>query len=158
MNAAIVESLDHLRPWMPWAQTAPTVEESEANVRKAHLEFLARNDLRFHLFRKEDGRYVGSTGLHRMRWEVPSFEIGYWVRKSEEGKGYITESTEALTAFALDVLGARRVEIRLDPTNARSRAVPERLGFELEGVLRCDGRDPAGRLRDTMVFSKVRPE
>lgn len=158
LNEAVIESLEHLRPWLPWAQQAPTLAESEANVRQAYLAFLAREDLRFHLFLKETGELVGATGLHCIRWEVPSFEIGYWVRRSRQGQGLITESTEALTRFAFDTLGARRVEIRLDPTNARSRAIPERLGYELEGVLRADGRTPAGALRDSMVFALVRPD
>ncbi len=98
---------------------------------------------------------VGSSGLHRINWDIPKFEIGYWCRKRFQGQGYITESTAAITKFAFETLGAKRVEIRCDPKNIRSRRIPERLGFELEGILRNDQLSPSGELRDTMIFAKI---
>ena len=83
------------------------------------------------------------------------FEIGYWCRKRFQRQGYITESTEAITKFAFEVLGAKRVEIRVDPNNVRSRRIPERLGFELEGTLRNDALSTSGELRNTLVFAKI---
>jgi len=101
-------------------------------------------------------RVIGGSGLHRIDWSVPRFEIGYWVRTPETRRGYVTETVHALTTFAFDELGAQRVEIRADVRNTRSRAVPERLGYELEGVLRRDCLDPQGRPRDTAVYSRIR--
>ena len=157
LNAAIVESLTELRPWMPWAQHAPTVEESEASVRKAYARFLQREDLWLFLFLKGTNTLVGSSGLHRIDWTVPRFEIGYWVRTSYAGQGYITESTAGITQFAFQTLGANRVEIRCDAKNERSAAVPRRLNFAHEGTLRWDSRCPmTNDLRDTMIFAKVK--
>jgi RimJ/RimL family protein N-acetyltransferase len=160
LNTALLESWEELRPWMPFAAgPKPTVEESEANIRQAHLRFLAREDLRLHLYLKGTNTLVGSSGLHRINWEVPKFEIGYWVRARFAGQGYISEAVTAISDFAFETLGARRVEIRLDAQNERSEAIPRRLGFALEGRLRNEDRDHlTGELRDTLVFAKVRAD
>jgi RimJ/RimL family protein N-acetyltransferase len=159
VNAAVIESLNELRPWLLWAQTAPTLEESEINARKAQARFLLREELWLLLFLKGTNTLVGSSGLHRIDWSVPRFEIGYWVRTSYAGQGYITEAVAGIANFAFDTLGAKRVEIRCDAKNERSAAVARRLDFTLEGTLRCDDRRPlTGELRDTLIFAKVKPE
>jgi RimJ/RimL family protein N-acetyltransferase len=157
LNAAILESWDRLNMWMPWATgDKPTVEESEANVRLAYTKFLARVDLRLSLFLKGTEKLVGGSGLHRMNWSVPSFEIGYWVRTGFEGKGYISEAVQGITDFAIRELGARRIEIHCDALNSRSAAVPKRLNFELEATLRQHDRHHiTGELRDTLIFAKI---
>ncbi|SFJ08372.1 GNAT family N-acetyltransferase [Thermoflavimicrobium dichotomicum] len=153
VNEAIHESLDHLKPWMLWAQNPPTIEETEINVRQAHCHFLERVDLRFHLFEKKTKRFIGSSGLHQIDWNIPKFEIGYWCRVSESGKGYITEAVRGLTVFAFEILGAKRVEIRCDERNIRSRKVAERLGYRLEGVLRNHRLAVDDRLENTCVYA-----
>jgi RimJ/RimL family protein N-acetyltransferase len=156
INAAVGETFDDLKVWMPWAQQMPTLEESEAFVRRAQCQFLARENLTLLLFLKGTGTIVGSSGLHGIDWDIPKFEIGYWCRKHFQGQGYITESTEAITNFAFETLGAKRVEIRCDSKNVRSRRIPDRLGFKLEGTLRNDSLSPSGDLRDTLVFAKIK--
>ena len=156
ISAAIRETFDDLKIWMPWAHEIPTVEESEERVRRARCDFLSREELWLLLFLKGTKTLVGCSGLHRIDWDVPKFEIGYWCRKRFQGQGYITESTEAITRFAFEVLGAKRVEIRCDPNNVRSRRIPERLGFVLEATLQNDARTPSGELRDTLVFARVK--
>ena len=58
-----------------------------------------------------------------MNWMLRTFEIGYWIRKSGEGQGYVTETVQVLTRLAFDHPQANRVEIRVDPANVRSRHV-----------------------------------
>ncbi|MBI3942768.1 MAG: GNAT family N-acetyltransferase [Chloroflexi bacterium] len=155
MHAAILESLDALLPWMAWAHHIGTEADTEENVRQAWVKFLARENLRLHLYLKGTETIVGSSGLHRIQWEIPSFEIGYWVRTRFEGQGYITEATARITRFAFEILGARRVEIRMDRRNIRSKAVPERLGFVLEGHLHNDSLGTDGSLRDTLIYART---
>src|SRR3712207_6192664 len=114
LYAAVAESLEELKPWMPWARQELTVEVVEENMRRARAAFLERSDLMLLLFLKGESMIVGGSGLHRIDWEVPRFEIGYWVRTGFAGQGYITEAVGGITAFAFDSLGARRVEIRCD--------------------------------------------
>ncbi len=154
---AMKASLNELKPWMPWAHREQSVEDVEANMRDAHAKFLTREDLRLHLFDKETGQFIGSSGLHRINWDVPKFEIGYWIDTRFSGKGYITEAVKDITEFAFVNLNARRVEIRCDSKNTKSSAIPEKLGFILEGILKHDGisadlQEP----RDTCVYAKVK--
>lgn len=154
---AIKHSIDSLRPWMPFAQKKPDLKQIEANLIEAAADFQMRRDLRLHFFLKETGEFIGSSGLHRIDWEVRKFEIGYWVDNRFEGKGYVTEAVERITRFAFEELGANRVEIRCDPDNVRSRAVAERLNFKLEGILRNDTISRVNnKVRDTCVYSKIR--
>jgi RimJ/RimL family protein N-acetyltransferase len=153
VNAAIAESFRELNEWMPWAQQMPTLEETEEHCRQGRARFLLRDDFQLLLFLKNGNVLAGCSGLHRIDWTVPKFEIGYWCRTSMTGQGLITEAVKAITGFAFDVLDAHRVEIRTDDNNQRSYRIPEKLGFMLEGTIRNDGRNNKGELRDTRVYS-----
>jgi RimJ/RimL family protein N-acetyltransferase len=159
VNAAIRESLDALRPFMPWAQSAPGLDESELVCRRAQARFRLREDLVLSMFERaadgSEGRYIGGCGLHRILWDVRRFEIGYWCRSSSAGQGFVTEAVRGLNRMAFDQLGARRVELRMDGNNERSRRVAERAGFTFEGVLRGDSLTPQGDVRDTRVYARV---
>ncbi|MFC4559795.1 GNAT family N-acetyltransferase [Virgibacillus kekensis] len=157
VHKAICESIDELRPWLPFAQKDQTEEDVEVNIRNAHINFLKREGLRLLVFEKESGQLVCSSGLNRIDWDVPKFEIGYWAVTRHCGKGYATEAVEGITAFAFRELGANRVEIRCDRKNVRSRAIPERLGYELEATLKNDDLSVDGNeLRDTCIYAKIR--
>jgi len=157
INRAVCASLEHLKPWMPWAQKAPTVEESEEHCRRSVAKFILREDLTLSIYTRDGKEFVGSTGLHRANWEVPSFHIGYWVVAAFEGRGFITEAVNALTRYAFGVLRARRVEIRCDVENVRSLVVMKRLGFVQEGVLRNEGV-MGSAVRDTIVTARCDAE
>ena len=158
--AAVGETLAELAPWMPWAQSAPTPQDSELQCRRMHAKFASREDLVYFMFERAadgaEGAFVGGTGLHRIDWSVPRLEIGYWRRTGFEGRGLVAEAVRALARMAFDALGARRVEIRMDPRNACSVRVAERAGFTFEGVLRQDSVDVKGAGRDTRVYARVR--
>lgn len=158
MHAAVNESLDELTSWLDWPKNHATVEDSEANVRRARVRFLERTDLMLLLFLKGTGTLVGASGLHRIDWSVPRFEIGYWCRTRFAGRGYVTEAVRGIAAFAFRELGAKRVEIRGDSLNERSARVAERAGFALEGELRNAEVGPVGEPRNTLIFSMTPAE
>ena len=157
LHTAVLESLDELRPWMPWAMNMLSEKGYEVRVREGRLKFLAREDLWLMLMLKGTKIIIGGSGLHRIDWNVPRFEIGYWVRTSYGGQGYISEAVVGITDFAFEQLGAKRVEIRCDAKNERSATIPRRLGFSYEGTL-CneDRHHETKKLRDTLIFAKVR--
>ncbi|MCA0987589.1 GNAT family N-acetyltransferase [Guptibacillus algicola] len=156
INEAIYSSMEELSPWVGFARENPTVEDTEINVREAHIKFLKREGLRFLIFEKETGNYVGTTGLHNLDWDVPKTEIGYWINTKYSGKGYMTEAVRRLSAFAEKELKMKRLEIQCDIENKKSRAVPERLDFTLEAILKNDDvrLDESG-LTDTCIYAKV---
>ena len=160
LNAAVCDSLDALRPYVPWAGAVPTLADSEAVCRKAQARFRLREDLMMLIFERGaagvEGELLGGTGLHRMDWKARRFEIGYWRRTGREGRGIATEAVHTMARLAFDELQAQRVELRIDNVNRASWRVAERCGFTLEGVLRSESLAPDGTWRDMRVYSKVR--
>ena len=160
LNEAIVESIDDLRVWMPWAQEVPSLEESEEYCRRARARFVAREDMGVQLWlRDESGAQstlVGGSGLHPRDWNVPSFEIGYWCRTQFQGQGYISEAVRAITQFGFEIADAKRLFIRCDSQNSRSRRVAESCGFQFEGEARSDSLSADGKsVRSTLCFSML---
>ena len=153
VNRAIAESFAELHQWMDWAAAMPTIIESERFVRDSAARYLRREDLPMFMRKRDTGEFVGGSGMHRIDWNVPRFEIGYWCRTSLVGQGYVTEAVVALTRFAFEHLHAARVEIRTDVNNDRSWKIAERLGFTLEAIMRHDARTPQDALRDTRLYA-----
>ena len=151
--AAVTESKERLRPWMPWVEGYRARADAEAYVERVGANWADRCDLALGIWHRESGRLLGATGLHNIDWSVPSFEIGYWIRDGEEGKGYVEESVRLLVRLVFADLGAQRLAITCDAENTRSRRIPERIGFLLEGRLRNHQRTAQGTLRDTLVFA-----
>jgi RimJ/RimL family protein N-acetyltransferase len=160
LKAAVDSSLEHLRPWMPWAHEAPLpLEETVELLRGFRGRFDLGQDFVYGIFARDGTEVVGGTGLHTRRGDE-LFEIGYWIRASQAGKGLCTEATAALTRVGLELCGAARIEIRCDPANVASAAVPRKLGFREEGVLRnvFHGPDAQPRMRDAIVFGLLHEE
>lgn len=155
LQEAIAESRDHLRPWMPFADAHQTVEESRDWIIHTTAQWLLREDLTMGIWDAATNRYLGGTGLHVHSWDTSYFEIGYWIRASAEGHGYVTEAVRLLTNYTFGTLKATRLEIRCDELNVRSAAIPQRLGFVKEGCLRNDATTPDGKLRNTLIFSLI---
>jgi RimJ/RimL family protein N-acetyltransferase len=155
VNAAVLDSLPELKPWMPWADPAPTVEESEEFARSAHASFLARKELNWLFILKETGDLAGIGGIHTMDWQVPRGEIGYWARTRFAGRGLVHEAVEALTRLGFGTLGLMRIEIRCDQRNERSAWVARAAGYPLEGVLLRQSRGVDAELRDMLLFARV---
>lgn len=156
LNEAIGESLNELKPWMPFAKIMPTLDESEKFTREARLAFLKRDHLHMRIFNKDTGAFIGCSGLHQINWDTRNFEIGYWIRSTCAGYGYMTEAVNGITDFAIHTLEANRIEIRCSGRNTKSAAVAERAGFTLDGILRNNCRGQDGELHDSKVYAKVR--
>ncbi|MER5635671.1 GNAT family N-acetyltransferase [Kitasatospora sp. NPDC002227] len=126
----IDESIDHLRPWMPW--TAEHSREATAAY-LAHAEESWRAGTGFHYALVAGGRLVGNCSVFirdpEGGYDPAGREIGYWLHPAATGRGYVTRATEALAAVGLAQPGVEYVEICTDSANARSAAVPQRLGF-----------------------------
>lgn len=158
VQQAIEESIDDLKSWLHWAKDIPSLGECEGRGFIECETFRKRDELSFYIFTKDGQRFIGKAGLQRIDWSVPKFEIGYWIRTSCQRQGYATEAVQLLTQFAFNELKANRVEIRCDANNQRSRAIPIKLAFILEGILRNEALTPDGRLRNTMVFAKTKDD
>jgi ribosomal-protein-serine acetyltransferase len=155
IQPAVMESIEALRAWMPWAKDDHAEEDSERHCREMLAKWHAREELDFCFFHRREGVLVGKGGLHTIDWSIPRLEIGYWIRSSKAGQGYATEATLGLVEFARKYLGARRLEITSDARNVPSRRVAEKSGFELEGIRRSSRRDTAGQLADSCMYARL---
>lgn len=155
---AVTASVHHLRPWMPWAHAEP--EELEAKVQRLRVfraAFDADRDFIYGIFSPDEREVVGGTGMHPRVGEG-ALEMGYWISARHIGQGYATEAAAALTRVGFEVHELERMEIRCDPQNERSAAVPRKLGYTLDATLRARVRGVDGALRDTLVWSLLRGE
>jgi Acetyltransferases, including N-acetylases of ribosomal proteins len=132
--AAVIENYDHLHKFLYWVVPEYDLESAKEFISRAQNEAEEKKSLGFGIF--QNGTPVGSIGFVSFNWPSKRTEIGYWIAKSHEGKGIITRSCKLLISYAFEELQLNRIEILCAAENTRSRAVPERLGFKLEGVLR----------------------
>ncbi|MCU5268781.1 GNAT family N-acetyltransferase [Bacillus thuringiensis] len=157
VHEAIKDSIRELKPWLSLFQSIPTVEETEILLRNAHIDFLKRESFRYLIYHKETNDFVGTASLHRIDWKVSKCEIGYWINTQFSGSGYMTETVSALTNLGFQLFKFRRIEIRCECNNTKSRALPEKLGFELEGILRNEDFSADGKqLTDTCIYAKIK--
>jgi RimJ/RimL family protein N-acetyltransferase len=159
LKEAVDSSLDHLRPWMPWAHDDPqAVEEKVELLRRFRGQFDLGQNFVYGLFSADEIQLVGGSGFH-LRVGDDAFEIGYWIRASEDGKGLATEATAALTRVGFEVCEVDRIEIHVEPENEKSARIPQKLGYVEEARLRRRlYAPPGGEPRDTVVFTMFRSD
>jgi ribosomal-protein-serine acetyltransferase len=149
------DSMAELKAWMPWASDAYSLDDAEKWCRSSAARFTAREMFHFLIF--EGDSHVGNIGLFKFDWAVPRCEIGYWLATSRYGNGLMSEAVERVATLTFEVLKVERLELRCDERNDRSARVAARCGFQIEGVLRHESRGTDGELRNSRVYSMLRP-
>jgi ribosomal-protein-serine acetyltransferase len=146
---------DHLRHWMPWVDGTTSPDDTRKFLREVLQKLAGGREYGFAIL--DRGRLVGAIGL-RVADDAQETEVGYWLSAQAQGRGVITRATQALVRFSFEELRMDRVVILCASDNVRSRAVPERLGFTLEGTLRRRDVVPGQEPRDQIVYSLLRSE
>lgn len=123
--AAVIESQEDLRPWMPWADHYDEDRAAEY-LRDCAAQWASGNAFVYAI--TVGDQIVGSAGLHN-RASDGGMEIGYWVHSDWTGRGIATDAAAALTDAALSLPGINRVEIYHDAANAASGRIPAKLGY-----------------------------
>jgi RimJ/RimL family protein N-acetyltransferase len=154
---SVGESVDHLKPWMPWAHSEPEPFETKVErVIRFRGLFDLGEDYIYGIFNPDETHLLGGTGLHT-RIGDNQLEIGYWIHKDHINQGLVTESTAALVKVAFEVLLIHRLEIHCDPGNLASASIPRKLGFTHEGTLRA--KTPfLDRWSDSMIWGMLEEE
>ena len=140
MHDALRDTIKLLQPWMPWAQSLASLEDTESYLR--HGEILWSHapqpgvEMPLQILDKTDKVYIGATGIKPVNFDVPSFEIGYWINRAFMGQGYITEAMNALSRFIFTEFNAKRIEINCEEHNVKSYSVAKRLNYHFEGALK----------------------
>lgn len=153
---AIEESLDHLRPWMPWAACEPEpIEKKARRLAGFQRRFERGSDMIYGAFDPDGTTVLGGFGLHR-RIGDGAVEMGYWIHVDHVGQGLATEGAAALTRVGFEVEHRGRIEIHCDPENLPSAAIARNLGYDhqvtVAGCVTAPGMTP----RDTMIWTMRR--
>ncbi|MEH7333631.1 GNAT family protein [Neobacillus drentensis] len=151
----VEDNRNHLRKWLPWVDSMTSPYQFETIIPVWLNQFAESTGFNVGILYK--GELVGSIGLHQMDWHNSMTSIGYYLAKNAEGHGVMTRAVQALLNYAFNQLGLNRVEIRCGVKNKKSRAIPERLGFTKEGLIR-DGEKLNGHFHDLIVYSMLARE
>jgi ribosomal-protein-serine acetyltransferase len=123
----------HLRKWLPWVDDTTNVGYTLSFIKTSLQQFANNEGLTAGIW--SGNEYAGTIGTHKINWLNRKVEIGYWIAAKFQGKGIVTDACRALMEHAFEEWKLNRVEIHCATGNKKSCAIPERLGFQLEGVL-----------------------
>ena len=154
-TALVRQNLEHLSEWLPWAHENFSVEDSLEFIRRNRRNFAENQGYSVHIVYR--GQHAGNIGYNNIDWTNRTTEIGYWLAASFQGKGIMTRACRALVAYAFDEFKLNRIDIRCGLGNARSRRIPERLGFKQEGVFR-QAELLRGEFIDLVVYAMLAEE
>lgn len=133
-------------------------EDAEITVRDFAVAWAARSAFFLGVFHQVTQDFVAQIYIGVVNWDLPEFELGYFVDVEHEGQGYVTEAAEAALHFIFTQLGAYRVRLECDDTNSRSYRVAERCGMIKEGHIRENHRNADGSINGTLLFGLLRSE
>jgi ribosomal-protein-serine acetyltransferase len=145
----------YLRERLPWLDLTTSADDVRAFIRRTQEQF-GRND-GFQTLITYRGEIAGVVGHHRIDWDNRCTWLGYWLAEPFQGRGLMTTACRAYVEHSFGALDLHRIEIHVDPGNARSRAVAERLGFTREGLIR-DAEWLYDRFVDHAVYGLLQPE
>lgn len=145
----------YLAQWMPFVGQTRGIADSLAFIRAARRQYEENRGMQLAIL--DDGQIIGIAGLHAVDWTRRSTSIGYWIAADRQGAGIVTSAVAALLDHAFGRWELTRVEVRAGVLNRRSRAIPERLGFREEGVLRSAERIGT-RVIDHVVYAMTARE
>ncbi len=125
---------EYLRQWLPWVDGIRTVEDTLAFISTLNIQRTSNGSFGCVILYKR--QIVGTISFHLIDWFNRRVEIGYWLGAAFQGKGLMTKACKAMVAYAFDEWQLNKVEIRCATGNIPSCAIPQRLGFTFEGIIR----------------------
>ncbi|ARK24396.1 alanine acetyltransferase [Sporosarcina sp. P37] len=153
--ALVDQSRGHLREWLPWVDSIKSADQYGPIITAWLRQFAEEDGFQAGVLYK--GELAGMAGFHSVNYVNKQTSIGYWLAEAYEGKGIMTAAVSSLLDYAFDEYNVHRVEIRCGAGNRKSFAIPERLGFHKEGVIR-DGEFLYDHYHDLIVYSKLKEE
>ena len=132
--ALIDKNRSHLKEWLPWLDFNTTADDSAAFIDRSIQT--ATNNTAHVLTITYQNSLCGIIGFNAIESLHGVCEIGYWIDAEHQGFGIITRSVTTLINTAFKDLKLNKVCIPVAELNTKSRKVPERLGFKIEGIAR----------------------
>lgn len=152
---AIDRNRENLRKFLPWLDYNTKISDSENFILNSLKSNLAGNSLILCL--EYEGKIGGMVSLAAINKASHSSAVGYWLSENLRGRGLVTRAVKRLVSYSFENLKLHRIEIRAAPENPKSQAIPERLGFKKEGILR-EVEWLYDRYSDLIVYSVLKNE
>jgi ribosomal-protein-serine acetyltransferase len=124
----------YLREWLPWVDYTESPEDLRRFIQRVINQYEANQGPQAVI--RVDGRIAGSVGCHPIDWPNRHCSVGYWLDAGLQGRGLMTQCCAALIDYLFHDLGLHRLTIQCGTGNRKSCAIPRRLGFTLEGIMR----------------------
>ena len=131
---------------------------AEEIIGEIEAEWNARNCFFIGIFEEGSDAWVGQIYLGPTNWELPEFVIGFVADVDFEGRGYISEAVRGFLDSLFNELGAHRVKSECHEDNIRSWRLLERCGFQREGHLRENRKNPDGSFHGSLLYGLLREE
>ncbi len=151
--ALVDRDREYLREWLPWVDATTTPDDTLAFIKASLEQFAANNGFAAGIW--NENQFCGVIGTHKIVWLNRKVELGYWLGRDFQGKGIVTDACRAAITHLFHELDLNRVEIHCATANAKSCAIPRRLGFTLDGTMR-EGQLVGGRYSDLHVFGMLK--
>jgi ribosomal-protein-serine acetyltransferase len=134
LHSIIIRENERLCEWLPWAHNYGSLEKSIAFTEQSKKNFDEKKGFGFTVIYK--GKAIGIMGTHSIDYANKRTTIGYWLSEQAEGRGVMTACVRSLIEFCFEELELNRVEILCGTKNHKSNRIPQKLGFQLEGIFK----------------------
>lgn len=152
---ALNSSREHLAEFLPWVPNMQSVDDFTNYIRNCELLYQQGMEVSFVIIFNE--QTVGRIGLHYLNLFNENAAIGYWLTENAQGQGVMIRSCKALINYGFKELGLHRIELKAATSNFKSQAIPRKLGFQQEGIIR-QAEKVNGKFLDLVLYSMIDEE
>lgn len=152
---AVNSNREHLAAFLPWVDNFHSVKDFSEYINNCMQLNLQQQELSFVIILND--KLVGRIGLHYINLQHKNAAIGYWLTRDATGQGIIGRCCKTIIGYGFKELGLHRIEIKAAEKNQRSIAIPEKLGFKKEGILR-QAELVNGVFHDLVIYSMLKDE
>ena len=152
IKETIDESLQHLSRWLGWAKNEPEdIEKKIQRMRHSRASFDLDKNYIYGIFLADESKLIGNIALNLTVGE-DAREIGYWIHADYLNQGYATEAAAALVKVVFETNQAERIEIHCDDENSISSAIPRKLAFHKEAIIRRNETNEKGNRKKDQIW------
>lgn len=145
----------YLKQWLPFVEMTQDITDTERFIKSVSSDKKYKRDDIYCIWYRET--FAGLIGFKDTDWNNRKTELGYWLAEELQGKGIITNSVKKLISYAFVKMKLNRVQIKVAVGNDKSAAIPNRLGFQIEGIERA-GEFHENKFLDLQVFSLLKQD
>lgn len=152
---AVDNNREHLSRFLPWVGNMQSTDDFKGYISHCELLYQQQTDVSFVIM--VNNKTAGRIGMHHIQLQNKTGAIGYWLAKEFEGQGIITKACKTIIQYGFEQLALNRIEIKAIVNNVRSQAIPEKLHFKREGILR-EAEWVNNEFHDLVIYSLLRSE